>query len=254
MFLLRTTGYQSRTSFLTAVSLAQLSEFSLIIGGIGLMAGVLDDAIFSTVILATIITMSVTPYLITYKDSMYRFFRYPIQSLGFLPVKEILSYEDKKKKEILLIGSHRMGGALMEELLDKKDKLLVIDYNPEVIGVLMEKRIACVYGDVCSPDMLEKVDLKGMKMVISTIPDYEQTRYLLKKVKEISPRTKVVVVGGRISETLKLYEAGADFVVTPKILAGHKLAGIIHKKKNGDLKKAKKQHLAHLREIHNLLY
>jgi Kef-type K+ transport system membrane component KefB len=254
LLLLRTTGYQARTSFLTATSLAQLSEFSLIIGMIGVTAGVLDDALFSTVILATIITMSVTPYLINYKDSLYRFFRYPIRSLGFLPVKEILSYEDKKKKEILLIGSHRMGGAMMEELLEQKDKLLVVDYNPEVIGVLMEKRIACVYGDVCSPDMLEKIDLKGMKLVISTIPDYEQTKYLLKKIKELSPKTKVVVVGGRISETLKLYEAGADYVVTPKILAGHELVGIIHNKKGGDLKKAKKKHLKHLRDIHNLLY
>src|SRR3989339_1013924 len=39
LILLRITGYQPRTSFLTAVSIAQLSEFSLIIGGVGLTAG-----------------------------------------------------------------------------------------------------------------------------------------------------------------------------------------------------------------------
>ena len=144
-----------RSSFLAAISLAQLSEFSLIIGGIGFAAGVLDASIFSTVILATIITMSVTPYFISYKSELYRFFRYPIRSLGFLPVSEVLSYRDKDDKEILLIGSHRMGGALMEELLENRKKLLVIDYNPEVIGVLMKKKVNCVYGDVCSPDMLE---------------------------------------------------------------------------------------------------
>ncbi len=251
--LLRITGYQPRTSFLTATCLAQLSEFSLIIGGIGMMAGVLDEALFSTVILATIITMSATPYLIKYKGGLYRFFRYPIRSLGFLPVREVLAYADNKNKEILLIGSHRMGGALMEELLDKKDKLLVVDYNPEVIGILMKRKVSCVYGDVCSPEMLDKIDLKKLKLVISTIPDYEQTRFLIRKIKNITPKAKIVVVGSRISETLKLYQAGADYVVTPKILAGHELAGIIH----GDrpnLKKAKKKHLAHLREIHRLLY
>ena len=142
LILLRITGYQPRTSFLTAISLAQLSEFSLIIGMIGVMRGVLDASFFSTVILATIITMSVTPYFIRYKDAMYRFFRYPMKSLGFLPIREILEYQSKQDKEILLIGSHRMGGALMEELLEKKDKLLVVDYNPEVIGVLMTKKIS----------------------------------------------------------------------------------------------------------------
>jgi len=252
LVLLRVTGYQPRTSFLTAVSLAQLSEFSLIIGMIGVSAGVLDRSLFSTVILATIITMSVTPYLINYKAGLYRFFRYPIRSLGFLPVKEILEYEDKKEKEILLIGSHRMGGALMEELLEKKDKLLVVDYNPEVIGVLMKKKVGCVYGDVCSPEMLDKIDLKKLKLVISTIPDYEQTRFLLRKLKKAAPKAKIVVVGRRISETLKLYKAGADFVVTPKIIAGQELAGILHGKM--DLKKAKKKHMAHMRDIHRLLY
>ena len=254
LVLLRITGYQPRTSFLAAISLAQLSEFSLIIGGIGFAAGVLDASIFSTVILATIITMSVTPYFISYKSELYRFFRYPIRSLGFLPVSEVLSYRDKDDKEILLIGSHRMGGALMEELLENRKKLLVIDYNPEVIGVLMKKKVNCVYGDVCSPDMLEKIDLKKLKLVISTIPDYEQTRFLMKKIKAVAPKAKVVVTGRRISETLKLYRAGADYVVTPKILAGQELAGILHEKKTGDLKKAKRKHLKHLKEIHKLLY
>jgi len=256
LVLLRITGYQPRTSFLTAISLAQLSEFSLIIGGIGLAAGVLDASFFSTVILATIITMSVTPYFIKYKSSMYTFFHYPIRSLGFLPIKEILEYQDKKEKEILLIGSHRMGGALMEELLDKKDKLLVMDYNPEVIGVLMKRKIPCIYGDVCSPEMLDKIDLKKLKLVISTIPDYDQTLFLLKKIKKVAPKAKVIVVGSRISETLKLYRAGADFVVTPKILAGAELISILKdgKGKKLDLRKAKKKHLKHLKDIHKLLY
>jgi len=59
LILLRVAGYQPRTSFLTAASLAQLSEFSLIIGMIGVLGGVLSESFFSTVILATIITMSV---------------------------------------------------------------------------------------------------------------------------------------------------------------------------------------------------
>jgi Kef-type K+ transport system membrane component KefB len=255
LILLRMTGYQPRTSFLTAASLAQLSEFSLIIGGIGLLLGAFDASFFSTVILATIITMSVTPYLIKYKDHLYRLFRYPMKTLGFLPVKEILEYKTHHDKEILLIGSHRMGGALMEELLEKKDKLLVIDYNPEVIGVLMKKEIACVYGDVCSPEMLDKIDVKKLKLVVSTIPDYEQTMFVLKKIKKVAPKAKVIVVGRRISETLKLYRAGADYVVTPKILAGEKLVSVLH---NGSMAKnlnnAKKKHMKHLKDIHKLLF
>jgi len=253
LILLRLGGYRSRTSFFTAISLAQLSEFSLIIGAIGVSIGALDMSIFSTVILATIITMSITPYFIDFKDVMYRFFKAPISLLKWLPMREDLEYESKGVKEILMIGSHRMGGALMEELLTKKDKLLVVDYNPEVIGVLKKKKISCIYGDITSPELMDKIDLKKLKMVISTIPDYEENLHLVKKTKRLAPHVKVIATGSRISETLNLYKAGADFVVTPKIIAGQELAHIIHVN-NPDLKKAKKKHMKHLSEIHRILY
>ncbi len=253
LILLRITSYRPRTSFFTAISLAQLSEFSLIIGAIGVSMGALDVSIFSTVILATIITMSVTPYFINFKDGFYRFFKYPVRVLKFLPMRDDLKYEGKGDKEVLLVGSHRMGGALMEELLSKKDKLLVVDYNPEVIGVLKNKKVSCIYGDITSPELLDKIDIKRLKLVISTIPNYEETLHLLKKIKRISPKVKVVVTGSRISETLRLYKAGADFVVTPKIIAGQELAEIMHGRKM-DLKKEKRRHLKHLGDIHKLLY
>jgi Kef-type K+ transport system membrane component KefB len=253
LVLLRLTGYRPRTSFLTAISLAQLSEFSLIIGAIGVSLGALDMSIFSTVILATIITMSVTPYFIDFKEGIYRFLKYPVALLRWLPMMEDLEYENKKCKEVLLVGSHRMGGALMEELLTKKDKLLIVDYNPEVINVLKKKKISCIYGDITSPELIDKIDVKKLKLVISTIPNYEETLHLVKKVKMLSPKANVVVTGSRISETLKLYAAGADYVVTPKIIAGQELANIIHAR-NFDLKKAKRKHLRHLGDIHKLLY
>jgi len=253
LILLRITGYQPRTSFATAISLAQLSEFSLIIGMIGVSAGVLDMPLFSTVILATIITMSLTPYFIGYKDGLYWFLKYPVSSLKFLPIKEVLEYKNKNHKEILLVGSHRMGGAIMDELLDKKEKLLVVDYNPDVISVLMKKKIPSLYGDITSPELIEKIDMKKLKLVISTIPKYGDTMHLLKKIKNINPEIKVIVTALRISDAFKLYDAGADFVITPKIIAGQKLVSLLRVNES-ELKKAKRKHLKHLKGIHKLLY
>lgn len=253
LVLLRITGYQPKTSFITAISLAQLSEFSLIIGMIGVSTGVLDMSIFSTVILATIITMSLTPYFIGYKERLYWLFKYPISSLKFLPIKEILEYKSKNHKEILLIGSHRMGGAIIDELISKKEKLLVVDYNPDIINALIKKKISFIYGDITSPELIEKIDMKKLKLVISTIPNYEDTMHLLKKIKNINPKIRVIVIALKISDAFKLYKAGADFVITPKIIAGQKLASLLHIKEY-ELKKAKKKHLKHLRGIHKLLY
>ncbi|MFH1521527.1 MAG: cation:proton antiporter [archaeon] len=253
LILLRITGYQPRTSFLTAISLAQLSEFSLIIGLIGYNLGVLDMGLLSTIILATIITMSITPYFISFKKGFYRIFKSPIDMLKFLPVRNGLEYTKKGDREILLVGLHRLGGAFMKELLEKKDKLLVVDYNPEIINALREKKIACIYGDITSPELLDKIDMKKLKLVISTIPDYEDSLHLLKKIKSANHSVKIIMTGSRISETLNLYKKGADYIITPKVIAGQELANIIHGEKI-DLKKAKRKHLRHLDGIHKLLY
>ena len=253
LILLRLTGYHPRTSFLTSISLAQLSEFSLIIGAIGVTTGVIDNGVFSTVILATIITMSITPYLIGYKKSFYKIFKHPMSLLKFLPIHETTHYKDEKDKKILIVGFHRIGGVMLDELLEKKDELLVIDYNPDVISMLVEKKISCIYGDITSPELLDKIKLNKLKTVISTIPEYESNVYLLKKIKGINPKIKVILTGNRISEALKLYEKGADFVITPKVVAGQKLASIIHNG-NSKIKDVKRDHIRHLKDVHNSLY
>ena len=251
--LLRATGYRPKTSFLTSISLAQLSEFSLIIGMLGVTLGALSPSVFSTVILATIITMSATPYFIKHKNALYQFFRWPVSWLRFFPVKEGLEYDGMNDKEVLLVGAHRMGSSLIKELMDKKERLLIIDYNPEIINSLIKNKISCIYGDVCSPEILNKIDMKKLKIVICTVPTYEENIHVLTMVKRVNKNAKVVVTGTRISEALSLYEAGADYVITPKVLAGDEVADIIHSLKP-DLKKAKQRHLKRLREIHRLLY
>ena len=184
---------------------------------------------------------------------MFNIIKYPLNIFKFLPEKENLEYDGNEDKEILLIGAHRMGAVILKELIPKKDKLLVIDYNPEIIKLLMKKKVSCVYGDVLSPEMLTKLDAKKIKLIISTVPNYEENLHLLKMMKRANSKTKVLLTGTRISDAKKLYKEGADFVIMPKVIAGEELAEIIHSE-SPNLKKAKKDHLKRLDDIHNILY
>ncbi|MBT7706278.1 hypothetical protein HN747_02410 [archaeon] len=253
--LLRFGAYQQKTSFQTSISMAQLSEFSLIIGIIGLNAGVLNEPLLSTVILATVITMSFTPYLIEKKDSIYKVMSHVLEGKKTrFPVKD-MSYNDNKKKTVLLIGAHRTGSVVLKELLGKKMKnnIIVMDHNPEIISALTKNKISSIYGTITSPDVLNKLKLYDLKLVISTIPYFEDNLYLLKKVKEANPKAEVVVTAGRISETMDLYAAGADYVITPKVIAGEKVSAIMHSNKK-ILKREREKHLNFLKDIHKLLY
>ncbi len=249
--LLRTAGYRPKTSFLTSVSLAQLSEFSLIIAMLGFSLGIIDAPILSTIILATIITMATTTYLIEYKNTLHKFFLKPLKIFGFLPIKEAVCYTNKKPKTILLIGAHRMGSIILKKLMKEKEKLIVLDYNPEIINAMIKKKVSCIYGDLGSIEILDNLELRKLKKIISTVPDFEDNRWLLRKTKQINKEIKVIVTATRISEAQDLYQAGADYVILPKVLAGEEILDVLSER---DLGKIRAKHKKELDEIHKILY
>ena len=254
MILLRVGAYRTRTSFITAISLAQLSEFSLIIGMIGFNLGILDESILSNVVLATIISMSLTTYFIDYQEKIYHFFRRPLGLLKFLPVEENLIYNTSNgKKTILLLGAHRMGSIILKDLLEKhKKELLVLDYNPEIINSLIKKKVSCIYGDVSSPDLIESIDASSLKLIISTVPNFDGSSLLINKIKEKNPHVKVFLTAANIPEAFELYEKGADYVILPKFDAGVKISHIIHNNLH-KIKDIKKNQMDKLKDTHNFL-
>ena len=94
---------------------------------------------------------------------------------------------------------------------------------------------------------------KKLKKVISTVPTYDDNLHLLKTIKEINPDVTVIVTAQRISEANSLYDHGADYVITPKISAGHEVTSLIGSSKSS-IKEAKNNHIKKLKDIHKLLY
>ena len=88
MFLIRLFGYKKRTSFLSGNSLAQTSEFSLIIALLGFNLGHISAGLLSVFILLTIITMSLTTYYIGYERRFFHWFSWPLNIINRLKTKE----------------------------------------------------------------------------------------------------------------------------------------------------------------------
>ncbi|MBT4135776.1 hypothetical protein HOD75_04560 [archaeon] len=257
MFSVRIFGYKRKTSFLTGNALAQTSEFSLIIVTLGLGLGHISQDLFSALVLLTIITMSLTTYFIIYERKIEKYMDLPLILFNkFKSDKENLEYSVKDGKRTILFGCHRAGSLLIKELKNNKEDLLVIDYNPEIIKSLINKKIPCIYGDFANPEVLSKANLKNAEMVISTIPDFEDNLLLIKKTRNLNSKVPIFVITTRISEALKLYKEGADYVIIPQVMGGEKFFELMKKIKRDktSVKEMKKEHLRHLKEIHHLLY
>ena len=256
MISVRLLGYTKRTAFLSGNALAQTSEFSFIIAALGFSLGHISKELFSALVLLSVITMSLTTYFIEHEKKFYKAFGWILNPLeGIRSKKERFEYLEKKH-EIIIFGCHRIGSLFLKEFIKEKKKVLVIDYNPEIIRALIKKKIPCIYGDFMNEEILEKANLKKSKMIISSIPDVEDNIVLIKKAKRVNKELLVFIIANRISEALALYNAGADYVIMPMIIGAQKGFEIMDKikDKKAGLKELKKEHIEYLNSIHRLLY
>ncbi|MFA5084612.1 MAG: cation:proton antiporter, partial [Candidatus Paceibacterota bacterium] len=148
--IIRLRGYKTGTSLQVGFSFAQVSEFSLILVIAALSGGLISQRAFDVTVLATVISMALTQYtsrlnepIAKYLPGIFSFIRNPAH------------HEEEKKvfrgKEIVLLGSHLMGTVFLKELKKNKQKLLVVDFNPDITKALVKQNIDCIYGDASNP-------------------------------------------------------------------------------------------------------
>jgi len=249
MFLGRWLKYTKRTNFLVGSTLAQISEFSLIVAALGLSVGQINSTIFNTIVLTLIITIFLSSYSITYSWELYNRFS------NFLSIFENkrIKNERKVKKEYdtILFGYNRIGFSILNALKSLKRKYLVVDFNPDTISNLKKFGIPALYGDVYDMDFLEELNLEELKLIISTVPDVETNKLLIETVRAVNRKVVVILRAHTIEDALKLYEDGANYVLTPHFLGGEYVAKMINHSKSGDkdYKDERNKHLRMLREI-----
>jgi voltage-gated potassium channel len=93
-----------------------------------------------------------------------------------------MEYATKKEKAtVVVVGYNRIGYSVVKNLKKKRKKFIVVDFNPEAIRSLIDQKIPCIYGDVADIEILERLDFKKIKTLISTISDVDSNIFLGKK-------------------------------------------------------------------------
>lgn len=244
--------YTKRTSFLTSISLAQISEFSLIIAAQGMLLNHISQDIFTMIVVLATISITLTSYFIQFDDSIYRkLAKYlEIFEINLDPTEmEYLPKEAKQTKyDIVLCGYDRIGYNVLKTLTKMRKKFIVVDFNPDIIRHLVKKKINCLYGDVSDVDILERLNLKGAEIIVSTVPNLQDNKLLIHEVKKVNKRAAIFVTAERTDEALELYNLGADYVILPHFLGGEQVSVLLESHK-GEIKEVIKNKFNHIDEL-----
>ncbi|MFC1925240.1 cation:proton antiporter [Chloroflexota bacterium] len=214
-----------RISFLVPLNISQISEFSIILVALGLNDGHVNQDIMNLILFTLIITFTVSTYAINYSYGIFRGAYALMRKLGFKDIDEKNTEEavDVNKRPVLLLGFRDIARHFLRDMEDLdlplREKIAVVDYNPETYYYLVRRGIPCTYGDLANIETLVRCGLNKAKVIVSSVPDEllkgTSNGALLTYIKRVNPSARVVVTAGSTQMAQELYNAGADFVLEP---------------------------------------
>lgn len=212
-------GYRKRTGFLAGLTVAQISEFSIIFVAMGISLGHVGKEALGLTTLVGIITIALSTYMILYSHPLYEKLapwlgwferRWPFRELAVATERH-----DLKEADVIVFGLGRYGGRLALGLKDAGLKVLGVEFDPEVARAMRREGLAVRYGDGVAAEFLESLPLAQTRWVVSTLPDIASNRSLLQALREHHYSGEVAIVAREDFEGVALKHLGAPTILYP---------------------------------------
>jgi Kef-type K+ transport system membrane component KefB len=232
MIIMGVMGYRKKVSFKAGLTVAQISEFSLILIALGASQGQVGSDAVGLVTAVGLITIAASTYLIYGSDRIYdriepalRIFerKNPDTSIDF--------DEESIEPEYVVIGLGRFGTTILQELLDRGDDAIGVDFDPRSA---QNDRfdVPIIYGDAEDPDLPEQLPLTRVRWIISSLRNLEVNLHILNALQQHGYGGKIAMSSDSVESEERLLAAGADLVIRPLHVAAGPLMEALHRHDN----------------------
>jgi hypothetical protein len=240
--LLYFTGLDRRNAMVASVRLAQISEFSLVIGFLGVQLGHISAGLNSAIIFAFVITAVLTPVLFRQADRVHEMLAGVLQAIGFRAPAVADAGEDEAYS-LALLGFHRIASSLLHELGIKHPEMLreilVVDFNVNIHAKIEALGPVVKYGDLCSAETLIHAGVDRARVIACTIPDDvlkgTTNEQIVRMARHINPDAVIIANAIKLQDSRKLYAAGADFVFLQRVETAKAVERAIEKALRGEI-------------------
>lgn len=219
-------GLKRKTAFALSINMTQVSEFGLIVMGIGLGSALWGSELVSAVTVAGLLSMVLSTILMSSARGIYKKLNRVLPNL-FSRSREAVPVI--LKNHVVLLGGDRTGRSILSFLKKNNEKVLVVDFNPEVVKRMESKGEETIFADVSDPDIIDLTNMKEAKMVISTVKDISDSLALLSEMKSRDIKIPIIVDAETASQAAELYKAGASYVIFPHFVSGLHLGQLMKK-------------------------
>jgi len=224
----RMVGLSGRNAILMGLNMTQVSEFSLVVMSVGLSAGLWNEPMVKAVTVAGLFSMALSTILITRSEKLSI-------SIGKLS-KMLFKFGGKNiqvrvehRSHIVLFGGDRTGKSILSFLKKIGEKVVVVDFNPQVVAAMKRKGETVIFADATDPDVLELTNIAEAKLIILTIKNIYDSLSLLSELKNKKIGVPVIADAESLSQAKELYAAGVAYVIFPHFVSGWHIGQMVKK-------------------------
>jgi len=208
-------GVPLRIAIITALSLAQIGEFSFVLSQAGVKTGLLTPELYQIFLAASIFTMGLTPVCMKFAGPLADFI------VGMLPHglsrgRGVLAKHEKPinlSDHMIIVGYGVNGRNLARVLKKMQIPYVVIDTNPFTVRKEAKKGSHILFGDASKHEVLHHARIEQARGMVVAISDAAASRRVAALARQLNPAIHVIVRTRYLLEVEPLYKLGANEVI-----------------------------------------
>jgi CPA2 family monovalent cation:H+ antiporter-2 len=226
---LAVSGTAPRVTAIAAICLAQVGEFSFVLGRDALRLGVLSQDVWQLLLPASILTMLLAPTMVSFAPQL-------TERLGIGTRAAAADGIEAKAGHVLVLGFGVGGRLVSTALREFSVPYHIIDLNGATVREAKAAGESISYGDATAPDTLVASGVADARAVVVVLSDPDAAMKVVRTANRLAPRVPVIVRARYRLEAARLQDAGAIAVaeeleasleVVAQLLAGLDVPGNI---------------------------
>ncbi|HUF69899.1 MAG TPA: cation:proton antiporter [Longimicrobiales bacterium] len=175
-------GYGERTSFMAALTLGQISEFSLIIAALAFSTGLIDDTLLSVIGLVGLVTIGTSAAMIQVSDRIHSRLRGSwLLRLSGASLQPEPPTAARPTGHIIIVGMNSLGRQLVRSFSELGEWVLAIDIDADK---LRDLPCASLQGSTEHPAVLEEANLAEARLLVSALQIEDANNLLAWRARE----------------------------------------------------------------------
>ena len=131
---------------------------------------------------------------------------------------------ERLRDHYIVCGYGRIGTQIVTEFSSREVTYVVIEQNPEAIARLEREERLFITGDAASEDVLKRTGIERARCLVSAVDADERAVYITLAARALNEKLYIVARAGQPESIRRLELAGADRVISPYRMAGHRMA------------------------------